>query len=54
MVKKTKKHIAPDVGAAAFWLKNRKSQDWRERQDVNVSVNPFEELLKEVGKTDGE
>ena len=27
----TKKHIAPDVGAAAFWLKNRRRKDWNDR-----------------------
>lgn len=30
-VKKIKRHVPPDVGAAAFWLKNRKSSMWRDK-----------------------
>ena len=30
-VKKVKRHVPPDVGAAAFWLKNRKSAMWRDK-----------------------
>lgn len=26
--------IAPDTTAAIFWLKNRRSQEWRDKQDV--------------------
>ena len=29
-VKKTKRHIPPDVTACIFWLKNRKPQKWRD------------------------
>ena len=29
--------IAPDVTAAIFWLKNRRSQDWRDKQDIEHS-----------------
>lgn len=36
-------HYPPDTTAAIFWLKNRQSAMWRDRQDVNhsggVSVN---------------
>lgn len=28
---KTTKHIAPDVGAIAFWLKNRRGKKWNDR-----------------------
>lgn len=30
-VKKVKKHVSPDTGAAAFWLKNRRPDRWRDR-----------------------
>lgn len=30
-------HVPPDVGAIQFWLKNRRGEVWREKQDVNVS-----------------
>lgn len=33
-VKKTIKHMAPDVGAIAFWMKNRQPKLWRERKEV--------------------
>lgn len=26
-------HMAPDTTAAIFWLKNRRSQEWRDKQD---------------------
>lgn len=32
-IKKTNKHIAPDMGAMAFYLKNRASEDWKDKQD---------------------
>lgn len=52
LVKKTTKHVSPDTGAAAFWLKNRKPDEWREKQivqhggEVKVS-NPYSELTTE-------
>lgn len=30
-------HVPPDVGAAQFWLKNRKGKDWRDKQDIEHS-----------------
>jgi hypothetical protein len=30
-----KAKIAPDVTAAIFWLKNRRSQQWRDAKDIN-------------------
>lgn len=30
----TLKHVPPDVGACAFWLKNRKPEQWRERREA--------------------
>lgn len=38
---KTKKHVPADTGAAIFWLKNRKSDKWRDRQE-NTIVNKQE------------
>jgi len=34
---KTREHCPPDVTAQIFWLKNRRSQDWREKQEVEHS-----------------
>ena len=51
----TKKEIAPDTGAAAFWLKNRDPKRWREKQEIDhttkgesfndISKLPTSELL---------
>lgn len=60
-IKKTKKHIPPDVGAAAFWLKNRRPDRWKETRFVDARVQvdneknrvaalfPTEEELNESG-----
>lgn len=52
VVKKTKKHIAGDTVAGIFWLKNRKPEEWKDRQDVNLTANPFEELMKQASQTE--
>ncbi len=31
------KQVAPDTGAAAFWLKNRKPETWRDKHEVEHS-----------------
>lgn len=49
-VKKTKKHIPADTTAAIYWLKNRKPADWRDKKEVDLTVNPFLELMKSVGE----
>lgn len=33
------KHYPPDTAAAIFWLKNRQSKRWRDKQDIGVSGN---------------
>ena len=37
-VRSVKKEVAPDVGAAAFWLKNRRPDRWREKREEQVTV----------------
>jgi len=32
-----REHVHPDTTAAIFWLKNRRPQDWRDRQEVEHS-----------------
>lgn len=53
-VRKVKKHIAPDTTAGIFWLKNRKPQEWRDRQEMDLTVNPFLELMQEATSEDRE
>lgn len=33
------KQVAPDTGAAAFWLKNRRPDKWREKREVEVGTD---------------
>lgn len=45
------KHIAPDVGAAAFWLKNRRPDKWRDKPTPEGDSEPLKRakaLLEEV------
>jgi hypothetical protein len=37
--KTVKKFIPPDTTAQIFWLKNRKSKEWKDRQDVELTGN---------------
>ena len=49
-VEVTIKEVAPDVTAQIFWLKNRKPEQWRDKQDVHVEGNvnnPFTGLSTE-------
>ncbi len=51
-IEKIVKHVAPDVGAQIFWLKNRKPREWRDKRqvehsgDMNVN-NPLNGLTTE-------
>lgn len=37
MTKKVTKQKAPDTGAVAFWLKNRKPDVWRDKREMEIS-----------------
>lgn len=47
-----KEYFPPDTGSAIFWLKNRRSQKWRDRQEnVNLNVTiagEFEGLMRQI------
>jgi len=36
-VKRVKKHVAPDVTACIFWLKNRRPAEWRDKVQQEIS-----------------
>lgn len=40
-------HYPPDTGAAMAWLKNRQPKDWRDKQDIEHTVNAIEVLKDE-------
>ena len=37
LVKRITKHVSPDTGAAAFWLKNRKPDVWRDKKETELT-----------------
>ncbi len=43
-------YVPPDTTAQIFWLKNRKPAEWRDKQGVEVTVENFEQALKELVK----
>jgi hypothetical protein len=50
-IRMTKKHVAPETGAIAFWLKNRRPDRWREKREEQIAVSQADySLLEEVGK----
>ena len=50
-----REHCPPDTGAAIFWLKNRRKDDWRDKQTVEHGVTgEVAELLRAIdGATRG-
>jgi len=55
-IRKTKKQVLPDTTAQIFWLKNRRSKDWKDKQDIEVTnkqedavIESLKLLFKEVG-----
>lgn len=50
---KTKKQIAPDVTAQIFWLKNRRPDKWRDKQDVEhtgtIKSEKFCDIISQLG-----
>ncbi len=41
----TIEHIPPDTGAAIFWLKNRKKDQWRDKQDMDLNIKEMPEII---------
>lgn len=39
VVRQVEKDVPPDTTAIIFWLKNRKPESWRDKQDVNLGGN---------------
>ena len=42
----TRKQVVPDTTAQIFWLKNRRPDLWRDKQDVNVNKKMEDEKTK--------
>ena len=59
VTKKVTKEVVPDTTAQIFWLKNRRTDKWRDKQDIehsgglsvrSVYENMSEEELMELAK----
>ncbi|MBR0291090.1 MAG: helix-turn-helix domain-containing protein [Bacteroidales bacterium] len=49
-VEVSEEEIAPDVTAAIFWLKNRRPDLWRDRQDVTINSEDWVDALTDAVK----
>lgn len=47
-VEKTKKHVAPNVTAQIFWLKNRQPTRWRDRVEQQIDANVSTDKLTDI------
>ncbi len=50
--KRVTKQVLPDTTAQIFWLKNRKPDEWRDKQNINVTTEKHEKLdaiLSQIG-----
>lgn len=46
----TIKKYPPDPVSMIFWLKNRRSDRWREKQEVDVNLNTYEHFQNQINK----
>lgn len=48
--KVVRKHVPPDTGAQVFWLKNRKSDVWKDKREVDntLALNKLDEVLDQI------
>ena len=54
-ITKYRRHIPPETAAIVFWLKNRKSADWRDKREYEANTETLEKLdqvLAQIGGTD--
>ncbi len=42
LTKEMKKEVKPDISAQVFWLKNRRPDIWKDKQDLNVESSSTE------------
>lgn len=51
------KQQAPDTTAQIFWLKNRKPQEWRDKQETEISghirIDKLDSILTQLSDDDG-
>lgn len=47
-IERTVKHIAPNVTAQIFWMKNRKPDTWRDRTEQHINANVSTDKLTDI------
>lgn len=47
-IKKIEREVDPDTGAIAFWLKNRKPDEWRDRREEVITASIDRVVIDEV------
>jgi len=51
IIKVVTKEVQPDVTAQIFWLKNRKPKDWRDKHEVEKTIEVRVPMLEEIQDT---
>lgn len=52
LIEKHETFAKPDVIAQIFWLKNRRKEDWRDRQDLNLTLREYKYVELKHESTD--
>lgn len=52
VVTEVEKYYPPDTTAQIFWLKNRKPDQWRDKQEQRVDLTETVKIIDSVGKSD--
>lgn len=52
-VRKVTRNVPPDVGAIAFWLKNRKPKKWRDRPADDATTDVLRKAVEVLEGIDG-
>lgn len=52
IVTEVEKYYPPDTTAQIFWLKNRKPEQWRDRQEQKVDLTEAVRIIDSIGESD--
>lgn len=52
VVTEVEKYYPPDTTAQIFWLKNRKPEQWREKQEQKVDLTSGVKIVDSIGECD--
>lgn len=52
VITEVEKYYPPDTTAQIFWLKNRKPEQWRDRQDQKVDLSEKVTIIDSIGDDD--